>query len=144
MAPKVSIIVPVFNMQSYLAKCLDSLIAQTLTDIEIIAVNDGSTDNSSAILSEYAARERRIVVIDQENCGQGHARNRAIEAASGEYIGFIDPDDFVSADYFEALYLGAKRIDADICATCGVITVDEISGKIGSFEVGFRSRGTIK
>ncbi len=91
--PKVSIIVPVYNVEKYLSTCLDSLINQTLKDIEIICINDGSTDNSLNILNEYAQKDTRIIVINKENSGPGSCRNLGIEKATGEYIQFVDSDD---------------------------------------------------
>ena len=92
---KISVIVPVYNVEKYLKRCLNSLVNQTYTNIEIICVNDGSKDNSLNILNEYAQKDNRIVVISQENQGQGIARNKGLEIAKGDYIGFIDPDDFI-------------------------------------------------
>ena len=115
--PKVSIIIPVYNTEQYLRECLDSVINQTLKDIEIICVNDGSSDNSLAILEEYAAKDKRIKIISQENQGQSVARNIGIEEAKGEYVGFVDSDDWVDLDFFEKLYTTVKKTNADIaCA----------------------------
>ncbi len=125
---KVSIIVPVYNVEKYLRKCLDSLINQTLTDIEIICVNDGSKDNSPKILEEYKNKDNRIVVINQENAGLSVARNSGMEIAKGEYIGFVDSDDWVDLDFFEKLYNSAKANDADI-AVGGIIRVTGIKKK---------------
>ena len=111
---KVSVVVPVYNAEKYLKRCLDSLRKQTLKDIEIICVNDGSTDGSAAILAEYAAHDKRIKVITQENQYIGAARNRGIEAARGEYIGFVDSDDWVSLNYFEDLYNAAMKYNTDV------------------------------
>ena len=112
--PKVSVIVPVYNVEKYLRQCLDSLVNQTLTDIEIICINDGSTDGSLAILEDYASKDKRIRLISQENQGQGVARNRGIELSSGEYIGFVDPDDWVELNTYEELYSKAKEQSLDI------------------------------
>ena len=101
--PVVSIIIPVYNTEKYLRRCLDSVCSQTLKDIEIICVDDGSTDGSAAILAEYAARDPRIKVITQKNAGAGAARNVGIEVATGEYVGFVDSDDFVDGDFYEKL-----------------------------------------
>ena len=117
---KVSIIVPVYNVEKYLKRCLDSLVNQTLKDIEIICVNDGSTDGSLAILNEYVRNDDRIVVINQENSGQSVARNRGIDVAKGEYLGFVDSDDWVSEDYFERLHNSAIQNNAEI-AVGGII-----------------------
>lgn len=117
MSIKVSIIIPVYNMEEYLRECLDSIINQTLQDIEIICINDGSTDNSLSILYEYKEKDNRIKIINQDNKGTGIARNNGIKIAVGEYIGFVDPDDWISLDYYEKLYKIANQKDLDIvCA----------------------------
>lgn len=125
---KVSIIVPVYNVEKYLRKCLDSLINQTLKDIEIICINDGSTDKSLEILEEYKNRDSRIILLNQENSGQSIARNNGIKKATGEYIGFVDPDDWVDLDYYEKLYNAASTNDTDI-AVGGIIRVTGIKKK---------------
>ena len=112
--PKVSIIVPIYNVEKYLRECLDSLINQTLEDIEIICVDDGSTDNSLAILQEYANNDSRIKIISQENQGQGIARNKGIDIANGEYIQFIDPDDWVETNMLEKLYKFANENNSNV------------------------------
>lgn len=113
---KVSVIVPVYNVEEYLRKCLDSLTNQTLSDIEIICINDGSTDNSAVILQEYANKDNRIKVITQENAGVSNARNNGLKIAKGEYIGFCDSDDYVDLDFYEILYTSAIKYSADIAA----------------------------
>ena len=105
---KVSVIVPVYNCEKYLKKCLDSLVNQTLKDIEIICVNDGSTDNSGRILEEYT--DSRIKIITKENGGLSSARNAGIAVAKGEYLGFVDSDDWVDLDFYEKLYNTAKNM----------------------------------
>lgn len=125
---KVSIIVPVYNVEKYLRKCLDSLINQTLKEIEIICINDGSTDKSLEILEEYKNRDSRIILLNQENSGQSIARNNGIKKATGEYIGFVDPDDWVDLDYYEKLYNAANTNDTDI-AVGGIIRVTGIKKK---------------
>ncbi len=125
---KVSIIVPVYNVEKYLRKCLDSLINQTLKEIEIICVNDGSKDNSPKILEEYAKKDNRIIVINQENAGLSVARNSGIDIAKGKYIGFVDSDDWVDLDYYEKLYYSATSNDTDI-AVGGIIRVTGIKKK---------------
>lgn len=116
-APKVSVIIPVYNVEQYLRECLDSVVNQTLKDIEIICVNDGSPDNSLAILEEYAAKDERIKIINKENGGLSSARNCAIPLAQGEYIGFVDSDDWIDLDFYEKLYNTAKEYNAEIaCA----------------------------
>lgn len=99
--PKISIIVPVYNTEKYLEQCLDSLLAQTFTDLEIICVDDGSTDNSLKILNDYKTRDERITVITQENQGQYAARNKGVEHSTGEWITFVDSDDWVGENCYE-------------------------------------------
>ena len=111
---KVSVIVPVYNVEKYLKRCLDSLINQTLSDIDIICINDGSKDSSLQILEQYAKKDSRIVIYNQENSGVSVARNTGLEHASGEYIGFVDSDDWVDLDFYEKLYNSAKNNNADI------------------------------
>lgn len=125
---KVSIIVPVYNVEKYLRKCIDSLINQTLNDIEIICINDGSIDKSLKILKEYKNKDSRIILLNQENSGQSVARNRGIEIAKGEYLGFVDPDDWIDLDYYEKLYNAASTNDTDI-AVGGIIRVTGIKKK---------------
>ena len=126
--PKVSVIVPVYNVEPYLRRCLDSLVNQTLKDIEIICINDCSSDNSLAILKEYAERDERINIIDfKENQGVSVARNAGIEIAKGEYIGLVDSDDYVDLDFYEKLHEKAKETDADMVkASLKKKTVDRI------------------
>lgn len=111
---KVSVIIPIYNTEKYLNKCLNSLTHQTLSDIEIICVNDGSTDKSIDILRNFASQDHRIKIIEQENKKQGAARNAGMKIAQGEYIGFVDSDDWVDLDYFEKLYISAIKHKADI------------------------------
>ena len=100
----VSIIVPIYNAQNYLNRCLDSLLAQTLEDIEIILINDGSKDDSLAICRAYEEKDSRIIVIDQKNAGVSAARNAGLDRASGQYVGFVDPDDWVEPDMYALMY----------------------------------------
>lgn len=102
--PKISILVPVYNVERYLRQCLDSLINQTLRDIEIICINDGSTDNSGKILAEYAKLDRRIFVITKSNSGYGDSMNQGLKRARGEYIGILEPDDWIEPEAYEKLY----------------------------------------
>ena len=111
---KVSIIVPVYNVEKYLSRCLDSLINQTLFDIEIIIVNDGSPDNSQDIIDKYKKKDKRIISLIKENGGQASARNLGLNYASGEYIGYVDSDDWVRIDMFEKMYNKAKEEESDI------------------------------
>ena len=112
--PLVSVIVPVYNSEKYLRQCLDSIVNQTLKDIEIICVDDGSTDGSAAILNEYAIRDKRIKVLYRQNLSAGQARNTGMDVATGEYLSFLDSDDFFEPDMLEKLYLAAKSKNADM------------------------------
>lgn len=111
---KVSIIMPVYNVEMYLEECLDSVVHQTLKDIEIICVNDGSTDNSLKILEKYAAKDKRVKVISKLNSGYGHTMNVGIDAATGEYIGIVEPDDYIKENMYETLYNLAKEKNLDL------------------------------
>lgn len=113
-APKVSILVPCYNVEKYLPECLDSIVGQTLQDIEIICINDGSTDGTLSVIQKYAKSDKRIVVIDKENEGYGKTMNRGLDVAHGEYVGIVESDDWVEADAFETLYNTAKQHDADM------------------------------
>ena len=113
-SPKVSVIIPVYNVEQYLRECLDSVINQTLKDIEIICVNDGSTDGSLKILEEYARKDNRIKIINQKNQRQGAARNNAMKIAKGEYTLFLDSDDFIRQDTCEILYNKSKKHKLDM------------------------------
>lgn len=114
MKPKVSIIVPIYNVEKYLNQCVDSLLMQTLEDIEIILIDDGSPDKSGEFADSYAQKDKRIKVIHQENAGLGPARNSGMDIATGEYIGFVDSDDWVKPEMYERLYNEAVRTHADI------------------------------
>lgn len=119
--PKVSVILPIYNVDKYLRQSLDSLINQTLKEIEIICVNDGSTDNCYEILEEYKQKDNRIKVIHKENKGTGAARNDGLRIATGECIGFVDPDDWVKPNMFERLYalIKEKNLDIAMCMPDG-------------------------
>lgn len=113
--PKVSVIVPCYNVEKYVARCLDSLINQTLRDIEIICIDDKSTDNTLEILNKYANLDSRIKLFTQSsNAGVAVARNIGLENATGAYIGFVDPDDYVDLDFYEKLYNKAQDTNAEI------------------------------
>ena len=113
-SPKVSIVIPVYNVEKYLRQCLDSVVNQTLQDIEIICVNDGSKDSSPQILEEYAGKDNRIKIINKENSGYGNSMNRGFDSASGEYLGIIESDDYAELDMFEKLYQTAKSDHLDV------------------------------
>ena len=126
---KVSVIIPVYNVEKYLEECLQSVCKQTLKDIEIICINDGSTDKSGQILKDFAKKDKRIVLIEQENQGVSIARNNGIKVAKGEYIGFVDSDDWIDPDFYEKLYQSAKKFDTDIALAGHKSYIDEKSGK---------------
>lgn len=124
----ISIIVPVYNVEKYLGKCIDSILKQTYTNIEIILVDDGSTDNSGKICDSYAKKDKRLIVIHKENGGQSSARNLAIDVAKGDFIGFVDSDDFIINNMYEKLYSNLIKYNADI-SICSYTEVDE-SGNV--------------
>lgn len=115
--PLISVIIPVYNIENYVEKCILSVLAQTYENIEIIIVNDGSTDSSPVICQKYADSDSRIVLINKENGGLSDARNKGLEVAKGEYLTFIDGDDFVSKDFINTLYRELVDNDADISMT---------------------------
>ena len=118
---KISVIVPVYNVEDYLKECLDSIINQTLKEIEILCIDDCGTDNSIDILKEYAKKDDRIRIIShKENKGLGPARNTGIKESKGEYISFIDSDDYISRDYLENLYNTIIKYDTDIVSTINI------------------------
>lgn len=134
MNPKVSIIIPVYNVENYLEKCLSSVLNQTLTDIEVIAINDGSTDGSLSILNRLAKMDSRLLVINQLNQGVSAARNKGLSLARGEYIGFVDSDDYIESTMYEKIYTYAKMNDSDI-VVANVFDEDSGSQRISlSFE----------
>lgn len=112
--PKVSVVIPVYNVERYLGECLDSILGQTLRDIEVICVDDGSTDGSGAVLAGYAARDPRVRVVHQANAGAGPARNAGLAVARGEYVSFCDPDDWCEKEMLERLYAEAVTTRSDV------------------------------
>lgn len=120
----ISIIVPIYRVEKYLPKCIESLMAQTYSDLEIILVDDGSPDGCGRICDEYAALDNRLIVIHQQNAGVSAARNAGLKAASGEYIGFCDPDDWAAHNMYEELVAAMEQNDADL-AICGYNYYDE-------------------
>ena len=128
---KVSVIVPVYNVAEYLRECLNSIVNQTLEGIEIICVNDGSTDNSLEILEEYAKMDSRVKVFTIENSGISQARNFGIKHAKGEYIGFVDSDDYINETMFEKLYISCKQNDLDI-SMCQISLFDDETGEVNN------------
>ncbi len=116
--PKISVIVPVYKVEPYLRKCLDSIVNQTYRNLEIILVDDGSPDNCGAICDEYAAKDERILVIHQANAGVSAARNAGLDVMTGEYINYVDSDDWLELDTFEYLIKLVEKYDADV-TVCG-------------------------
>ena len=114
MKPKISVIVPVYNVEKYIEECLNSIINQTLKDIEIIIVNDGSTDKSYKIIDRISRKDSRITVINQENSGVSKARNVGMMSAKGDYISFIDPDDYIKKDMLEKMYTLAEKNNCEV------------------------------
>lgn len=110
---KLSVLVPVYNVEKYLAQCIESILQQTLREIEIICIDDGSTDSSASILDNYAARDSRIKIIHKENTGYGDSMNHAIDMAQGEYIGIVESDDFIEKEMYEKLYIIAVEKELD-------------------------------
>ncbi|WP_110301219.1 glycosyltransferase [Halanaerobium congolense] len=118
MSNKISIIVPVYNSEKYLRRCINSIISQTYSNLEIILINDGSEDKSGEICEEFSLLDNRVKVIHTENCGQASARNTGLKIATGDYIGFVDSDDWIDKDMYELLLKMIEKHDADI-AECG-------------------------
>lgn len=126
---KVSVIVPTYNGEKTLGRCLDSILNQTYGDLEIILINDGSTDGSLQKCREYAYRDSRIIVIDQPNCGVSSARNAGIERATGEYLAFVDSDDYLDLTMYERLVAKAEKDVLDL-VVCKFLVVHEESNRI--------------
>lgn len=126
--PAVSILVPCYNVEKYLPQCLDSIINQTLEDIEIICLNDGSKDRTLDIIRDYAERDGRIVVVDKPNSGYGATMNKGLDVARGKYIGIVESDDFIEPDMFKRLYETAEEYNLDL-ARCLNTEYNELTGK---------------
>lgn len=120
----ISVIIPIYMVEKYLNKCIDSVINQTYKNLEIILVNDGSKDNCKKICEEYAKKDSRIKIINKSNGGLSDARNKGLEVSNGKYIGFVDSDDYISKDMYKNLYENIIKYDADI-AICEYIEVNE-------------------
>ncbi|MBT2679817.1 glycosyltransferase [Bacillus sp. ISL-35] len=121
MNPKISIIVPVYKVEKYLHKCINSILAQTFTDFELILIDDGSPDNCGRICDKYARKDSRVSVIHKENGGLASARNAGLDIAKGEYIGFVDSDDWIESDMYELLYDLCTENDCDISNISSII-----------------------
>lgn len=133
--PKISIIVPVYNVEQYLKKCIDSILSQTFTNFELILVDDGSTDESGKICDYYARLDNRVKVIHKENGGLSSARNVGLEVAKGKYIGFVDSDDYISKFMFQKLYESLVENNCDI-SICDYTEVFQDNGTIYNEKVG--------
>ena len=115
MNPKVSIIIPIYNTAKYLPKCLDSILDQTYQNLEVILIDDGSTDNSGKIADDYAKKDQRIKIIHQKNAGQSSARNRGLKNATGNYISFVDSDDTITKTFIEKLLFKNRDTALSVC-----------------------------
>ena len=122
--PEVSVIIPVYNSEKYVEKCICSVMAQTLPELEIIIINDGSIDESGKILRKLAQKDSRIILLEQENKGVAAARNLGVEKATGKYLTFVDGDDYLQEDYIEKMYSLAEKETLDM-VICGLTYVDE-------------------
>lgn len=131
--PKVSVIVPVYNTENYLRRCLDSITAQTLPEIEIVIVDDGSGEECARLCDELAGADPRIKVIHKQNGGLGFARNSGLEAATGEYVGFVDSDDYIEPTMYEDLYNAAVRYGADLVVSGICFVGGNMFGKTGEY-----------
>ena len=136
--PEISVIVPVYNTEKYLRRCVDSILAQSFTDFELILVDDGSSDNCGVICDEYAEKDSRVRVIHQENAKLSAARNAGLEIAQGEWIAFIDPDDWIHKDYLRLLLSAADK-DTDV-VVCGCMVTSSSDSNIDCLtkDLGFR------
>jgi len=128
----VSVIIPIYNVASYLPKCVDSVLSQTLHDIEIILVDDGSTDQSSQICDDYLTRDHRIQVIHKANGGLSSARNAGIDAAIGDFVAFVDADDYIMPEMLDTMYREAMNSCADVCVCKGILLEDGIKKPFSS------------
>jgi len=137
----ISIVVPIYNVEKYLKKCIDSIISQTYTNLEIILIDDGSPDNCGKICDEYAQKDSRIKVIHKENAGVSQARNVGLDNASGKYITFVDSDDYIECEHIENLYNALKENNTQI-SQCNILKVNdkkEVLEKLGYKESQIKS-----
>lgn len=131
---KISVIIPVYNAGKFIRKCLDSIVSQTFPEFEVICIDDGSTDDSSPILSEYASQYKNITVIRQKNMGQGPTRNRGVGLAVGKYIKFVDADDYLHPNALQILYETAEKTKVDI-VVCKAFCVNETGDSISALKM---------
>lgn len=132
-APKISVIVPVYNTEKYLKRCIASIINQTLDEIEIIIVDDGSKAECALLCDKLSATDSRIKVIHKKNAGPGFARNSGLEVAEGEYVGFVDSDDYIEAQMYETLYSAAMKYNADLAVSGLCFVGGNMFSKTGEF-----------
>lgn len=132
--PLISVIIPVYNVEKYLSRCIDSVMEQTYKYLQVILIDDGSTDCSGQICENYAAKDVRIHVIHQKNQGVSAARNKGLDTAKGEYVTFVDSDDFISKDMIERLYDGLIKLEVSYIG-CGYNHIDENGNILGSYAV---------
>lgn len=139
MPPKISIIIPIYNVEAYLNRCIDSIIGQTFKDIQLILVDDGSTDKSGDICDEYAKNDKRVLALHKANGGQGIARNFGMEYATGEYITFVDSDDFLDLKTYEVTYNMCIKHNLEVCyfRYCRINERNEISYRLFNPEIEF-------
>ncbi|MDA1599186.1 glycosyltransferase [Bacillus cereus] len=129
MIPKISIVVPVYAVEKYIHECIESILNQTLVDLELILINDGSPDNCGEICDEYARKDERVKVIHKKNGGPGSARNFGIKVSTGEYVGFVDADDTVESNMYEEMYKLATKNDAEV-VVCGFVEINNFTGEV--------------
>lgn len=125
--PKISVLVPCYNVEKYLNQCIDSILAQTFTDMEIICLNDGSTDRTPEILNDYAARDSRVIVVNKPNSGYGATMNVGLDKARGKYIAIVESDDYIEKNMMEALHDAAEKDGLDL-VRCLYIERNEVTG----------------
>lgn len=136
---KVSIVIPIFNAENHIVKCLESITSQTMQELEIICINDGSTDNSLEILKHFAQKDKRIIIINKENEGPGIAKNLGIQKAQGEYIGFVDADDWIDSKMYECMFQQAKNLNSEI-VICDYINYKDFKQKAQKEDFFFKAK----
>ena len=134
--PKISVIVPVYNVEKYLPRCMDSIINQTLNDIEIIMIDDGSPDNCPKLCDEYVKRDSRVKVVHQKNQGLGLARNTGLEIATGKYVTFVDSDDYIALESMECIWAKMEECNADMCVFSYKNKADSGSEELKTIPIG--------
>ncbi|WP_226645635.1 glycosyltransferase [Mesobacillus subterraneus] len=143
MRPEISIIVPVYNVEAFLKECIESIINQTFRNLELILINDGSSDNSGEICDRYAQTDKRIKVIHKKNSGPSSTRNLGIKVAKGNYVGFVDSDDTIELNMYENMYKMAAKTKSEIVA-CGYVELNEFNGKSNKYSTPFKEKVLIE